>query len=118
MPTESGQGWFFRVEDLPTKEVLRGIHIRSVHLENLMMTFIEYPAETTVPAHYHPFEQITYVLEGVLEVTVAGEQRTLRAGEGVCIRPNAEHASRPIDGPARVLDAWTPVPEHFKPDES
>jgi quercetin dioxygenase-like cupin family protein len=118
MAPESAPGWFFRVADLPSKEVLKEIHVRSVHLENLMMTFIEYPADATVPTHYHPFEQITYVLDGRLEVTVAGERRILGAGEGVCIRANAEHGSRPVDGPARVVDAWTPVPEHLKPDGS
>jgi unsaturated pyranuronate lyase len=107
---------FFRVEELPTKEVLAGIRLRSVHLENLMMTFVDYPAGSTVPAHHHRYEQITYVLEGWLEVTVGDQRRVLAAGEGVRIPANQEHSSRPVDGTAKALDAWTPVPRRFKVD--
>jgi len=105
---------FFRVDDLPTKEVMAGIHVRSVDLDNLMMTFVEYPAGSVVPMHHHPYEQITYVLQGNVEFTVGDQQRILGPGEGVRVLPNAEHSSRPIDGAAKVLDAWTPVPEHFR----
>ena len=107
---------FFRIEDLPAKEVMAGIRLRSVDLENLMMTFVEYAAGSTVPLHHHPYEQITVVLEGILEVTLGHEQRVLRAGEGVRSPPTREHSSRPLDGPAKALDAWTPVPHRFKVD--
>jgi unsaturated pyranuronate lyase len=104
---------FFRVEELPVRRGLDGIRLRSVELQNLMMTFVEYPAGSRVPAHHHPCEQITYVLEGLLEVTVGDEQRVLGSGEGVRVPPHTEHSSRPIDGPAKALDAWTPVPQRF-----
>ncbi len=107
---------FFRIEELPAKEVMSGVQLRSVNLENLMMTFVEYAAGSAVPMHHHPYEQITVVLEGVLEVTVGREQRVLRPGEGVRIPPDREHSSRPLDGPAKALDAWTPVPHRFKVD--
>ena len=105
---------FFRVADLPSKEVLPGVVLRSVSLENLMMTFVEYAAGSEVPTHEHRHEQITYVLEGCLEVVVGDQQRLLGPGDGVRIPPNAEHSSRPVDGPARALDAWTPVLERFR----
>ena len=110
----SEHGVFFRAEELPSKEVLPGIQLRSVDLKNLMMTFVEYAEGSDVPRHHHPYEQITYVLDGSLEVIVGDEQRVLGPGEGVRVPPDAEHSSRPIDGPARALDAWTPVPHRFK----
>ena len=113
MTSESNMNRFFRVEELPTK-VLEGIQLRSVHLENLMMTFVDYPEGSAVPAHHHRHEQITYVLEGCLEVTLAGQSRVLGPGEGVRIPANVEHGSRPVEGSARALDAWTPVPKRFK----
>ena len=118
MKVESNGDSFFCIEELPAKEVMSGIRLRSVDLENLMMTFVEYAAGSTVPMHHHPYEQITVVLEGILEVTVGHEQRVLRSGEGVRIPPNREHSSRPLDGPAKALDAWTPVPQRFKVDPS
>lgn len=110
----SRESAFFRVEELPVKQSLDGIQLRSVDLKNLMMTFVEYPASSKVPQHFHPCEQITYVLEGLLEVTVEDESRVLGPGEGVRIPANTEHCSRPVDGPAKALDAWTPIPQHFK----
>jgi quercetin dioxygenase-like cupin family protein len=108
-------GAFFRVEELPAKEVVAGVRVRSVHLADLMMTFVEYPAGATIPMHHHPYEQITYVLEGQLEVCIAGvETRVLGPGEGMQVPANMEHSSRPVDGPAKALDAWTPVPKMFK----
>ncbi len=105
---------FFRVEDLEVAEVLPGVRLRSVGLENLMVTFVEYREGAEIPLHHHRYEQITYVLEGFVEVCVGKERRVLRPGEGVRIPAKMEHSSRPIEGPARALDAWTPVPKSLK----
>jgi unsaturated pyranuronate lyase len=104
---------FFRVEELPMQEVLPGVRLRSVNLDKLMMTFVEYEEGSSVPMHHHPHEQITYVLEGFLEVTIGTEKRVLGAGEGVRIAPNTDHSSRPLEGSAKALDAWTPVVKRF-----
>ncbi len=105
---------FFRVEELPTKQMIAGVLVRSVHLADLMMTFVEYPAGAIVPMHHHPYEQITYVLDGRLEVCIGAETRVLEVGDGVQVPANVEHSSRPLGGPAKALDAWTPVPRMFK----
>lgn len=105
---------FFEVKRLPAQQVLPGIELRSVNLENVMMTFVEYAAGSEVPTHEHRHEQITYVLEGTLEVSVGDERRLLSAGEGVRIPPYTEHGSRPVQGPAKALDAWSPVPHRLK----
>ncbi len=107
-------GYFFRTTTLPKKTFPGGIRLRSVSLDRLMMTFVEYDAGATVTTHRHRREQITYVLDGVLEVTVGEERQMVGAGEGVKIPPNVAHSSRAVQGPAKALDAWTPVPERFK----
>lgn len=104
---------FFRVQDLEAQEVLPGVKLRSVNGDNLTMTFVDYAAGSSVPAHHHQHEQITYVLEGQLELTIDGERRIVNAGEGVRIRPNSEHSSRPVDGSASAVDAWTPLLRKF-----
>jgi quercetin dioxygenase-like cupin family protein len=104
---------FFRVKELAAQEVLPGVQLRSVHMENLTMTFVEYAPGSSVPAHHHRHEQITFVLEGRLELTIAGECRVVEAGEGVRIGPNVEHSSRPVGGAASAVDAWTPMLKHF-----
>ena len=105
---------FFEVKRLPAQEVLPGIVLRSVNLENVMMTFVDYAAGSEVAMHEHRHEQITYVLEGTLEVAVGEERRLLGPGQGVRIPPYTEHGSRPVQGPAKALDAWSPVPHRLK----
>jgi quercetin dioxygenase-like cupin family protein len=103
----------FRVKELPAQEVLRGVKLRSVNMDNLTMTFVDYAPGSGVPAHRHRHEQITYVLEGQLELTIDGERQIVNAGEGVRIGPNIEHSSRPVDGSASAVDAWTPLLRKF-----
>ncbi len=110
----TGEGSFFRIDELPARDMMPGVRLRSVEVGSLMMTFVEYAEGAVVPTHFHPSEQITYVTEGCIEVQVGGTQRLLGPGEGVRIPANTEHSSRPIDGPATAVDAWTPGPAHFR----
>ena len=61
------------------------------------------------PSHAHDLEQVFFVIEGKLEVTVDGETRVLGPREMVYVPRNAEHAGRNAgDGPLEylVLDHW------------
>ena len=87
--------------------------MRSAHLEKAMLTFFELEAGATVPAHSHPHEQITLVLEGELEFTMEGETRILKKSEGVTIPPNIEHKAVVLSQPVKVVDAWYPVREDY-----
>jgi quercetin dioxygenase-like cupin family protein len=104
---------FFKVEDLPATEMLEGVFRRAVYLEGLMLTFFEFEPGREVAEHAHPHQQISYVLEGEMVFTLAGETRTLRAGEGATVAPNVPHGAT-FPGPARVVDAWHPVREDYK----
>ncbi|MBN1955229.1 MAG: cupin domain-containing protein [Anaerolineae bacterium] len=105
---------FFCVDDLPAVEMLPGLTRRAVWLENVMITFFTFEPNTVIPAHAHPHEQITYVVEGALEFTLGGETRLLRSGEGVCIPLAVQHGARVLDEPAFVLDAWHPPREDYR----
>ena len=61
------------------------------------------------PAHAHDLEQIFYIIEGRMEVTIAGETRAIGPREMVYVPRNAEHAGRNVgDGPLEylVIDHW------------
>jgi quercetin dioxygenase-like cupin family protein len=105
---------FFRADDLPPTEVLPGVLLRSVSLESLTMTFVEYRAGSTVPSHHHQYDQITYVLEGFLEIQLGDARRVLGPGEGVRIPAKTAHGSRAVEGAAKAIDAWSPSPESLR----
>jgi quercetin dioxygenase-like cupin family protein len=55
------------------------------------------------------------VTEGELELTVAGETRTLRPGDWAVINRGVEHAVRTESG-AQFIEALAPVPLDHVPD--
>jgi len=52
-------------------------------------------------------------LEGEFELVIGDEARIIRAGDSYCIPSNASHSARSINGPARALDIFHPVREHY-----
>lgn len=105
---------FFRVTDLPATEPLPGVMRRAVWLERVMITFFEFKPNAVIPAHEHPHEQITYILEGEMEFTLDQETQRLSAGEGVCIPSGVRHGARILDRRTVVLDAWHPPREDYQ----
>lgn len=90
-----------------------GITRRAIYLDHVMLTFFEFEDGAIVPVHHHPHEQITYVLEGILEFTLDGETRLLRAGEGASVPAGITHSAI-ARGKARVLDGWSPIRDDYK----
>ena len=73
--------------------------------------------ETDAPAvrHWHPGEEIIYVLEGTLEYAIDGQPpRTYRAGEALMVPPETVHAVKNVgDEPAAELATY--IVEKGKP---
>jgi mannose-6-phosphate isomerase-like protein (cupin superfamily) len=65
---------------------------------------------TGPPLHHHALNvDAFYVLEGELEVTIAGEQHTAQEGALVAVPPGADHTfNHRRDDPARVLNIHAP----------
>ena len=105
---------FFTINELPQKEMAPGLNLRSVFLDKLMLTFVDFEPGVGLPMHSHPHEQITLVIEGTLAFTLDEETRILNAGQGVTVAANVPHSARSLAGPARVVDAWHPLREDYK----
>ena len=99
---------FFDASTLPRKEAFAGISVCSAHLPNVMITHFIFEPGAVAPGHDHPHEQISFILEGEMEFTLAGETRVLTAGQGVTIPPGLRHGARALTR-TLVLDAWSPV---------
>jgi quercetin dioxygenase-like cupin family protein len=71
---------------------------------------VRYEPGATVPRHSHEHtEQVMFVLEGELEMTVGSETRGLRAGDVVVVNRGIEHELR-SDGGCAFFEALSPVP--------
>ena len=58
---------------------------------NVMLARIVLKKGALVPMHQHMNEQISHVVEGVLEFRIGGKPVAVRAGEVLCIPPHVPH---------------------------
>jgi quercetin dioxygenase-like cupin family protein len=106
--------YFHDPETRSSKQIAPGIQSRTFWGEKLMLAVVELEANAVLPAHRHPHEQSSYVLEGELEFEVGGQSRKLKPGEIVTIPGDVEHIVRVGPRPAKVLDIFTPIREDLK----
>ena len=97
-----------------SKNPLPGMSIRTFWGEKLLLALVDLEANTILPAHSHPHEQISYILEGELEFEIAGEKRVLKAGDIAVIPGGVEHSVIVGSSPVKVLDTFSPTREDFK----
>lgn len=105
---------FASLASLPAKEIFGGtIRGHYAHLDRLTVGEVELNADTVVPMHHHPHEQVTYVLEGRFEFTVGEETRVLEPGLAALIPGGVMHGGKTLTA-CRVLDVFTPVREDYR----
>jgi len=76
---------------------------------------VEIGPEAPVVKHFHPGEEIIYVLEGSLEYQIEGKSpRTVKAGEALMVPAEAVHAVRNV-GSGNAAELATYVVEKGKP---
>ena len=104
---------FIDLTTIPTIEPVRGCRMRTPFGERLMLSYLEMDAGAEVPLHHHPHEQAGILLAGRLQLTIGDETRTVEAGSLFLIPPDVPHRAVAVDGPATVLDVFSPVREDY-----
>ncbi|MDP6359786.1 MAG: cupin domain-containing protein [Planctomycetota bacterium] len=94
-------------------EILPGARTRTPYGENIMLSYLELEEGSEIPHHQHPHEQAGMLLKGKMELTIDGESRQCSPGDMFIIPPDTPHSARPVDGPAVVLDVFSPVREDY-----
>lgn len=104
---------FYAIADLPRVPLRDGITGRFVAGERMMFSFVQLEPGAVMPDHAHPHEQLGYVVEGVLILTIAGERRELVPGDAYAIPGGVRHEA--IGGPdgCLALDAFAPPREEY-----
>ena len=102
------------IKNINPKELAPGISGYYAHGDQLTFGYVELKAGSMVPLHHHINEQITFIIEGQLDMIIGGEQCSLTAGMYHVI-----HANVPHSGVARtnckVIDAFSPLREDYLP---
>lgn len=78
----------------------------------IMMVIVKFEKEAVGALHQHFHSQITYVASGTFEVTVDGETKILKAGDGFFAQPNIFHEVTCLEE-GQLIDAFAPFREDF-----
>lgn len=105
---------FTSLASLPAKEIFGGaIRGHYAHLDQMTIGEVVFRADTVLPMHSHPHEQVTYVLSGRVQLTVGEQTSILTAGMVMLVPGGVTHGGRALTD-ARVIDVFTPVREDYR----
>lgn len=102
-----------QLTDIPPKELAPGLTGYYAHSSNMTLGLVEIKAGSNLPMHQHPHEQITYILEGQLDMTIDGKECKLTAGMYYVIPSNVIHGAVAVTD-CKVIDVFNPVREDYK----
>ena len=106
--------YFVDAENRDPMSLVPGARTRTFWGENILLSLVEIDANSEVPTHTHPHEQAGMLVEGELEMGVAGEVKLLKPGDMYIIPGGVEHYAKCGDVTALALDIFSPVREEFK----
>jgi quercetin dioxygenase-like cupin family protein len=92
---------------------LAGFIFKEVHLDNVMLTWVEMEPGSILPEHSHPHEQISMVVRGALELTVDGATRVMKQGDVAVVPSGVKHSGRVLGEKTVAIDAWNPIREDY-----
>lgn len=104
---------FFVAKDLPAQEPMPGFKGKFVHTDNMSVAHWRIAASSMAPLHAHPHEQVTMVVEGAFELTIAGETMVLKPGVVAVVPPDVEHSGIAITE-CQLIDIFHPVREDYR----
>ncbi len=100
---------------LSEEEVYPGVRRRTFSSAKATVNSYAFAPGGAFPIHRHPTEQLTFIQEGSVELTVAAETTSLTAGAWSVIAPSVEHGI--TAGPAGALILTIAVPRRDRVDD-
>ena len=97
-------------------QLFPGVTLHAIGGEQVLLCRVEYAAGTTVARHAHEqSEQLMWIVEGDVTMTVGDETRILGPGDVVAINRGVEHELHSKGG-MTFIEALAPVPLDHVPD--
>ena len=105
---------FITLASLPAKEIFGGaIRGHYAHLDRMTIGEVELAADTALPMHSHPHEQVSYVISGRFEFTVGDKSTILGPGMAALVPGGVPHGGKTLTA-CRVIDLFSPVREDYR----
>jgi len=101
------------IKNIKPKELVPGITGYYAHGNSMTFGYVELKAGSNIPMHQHVHEQITYILEGELDMVIGGKPCLLTSGMYYVIPSNTLHSAI-AKTDCKVIDAFSPVREDYQ----
>jgi len=101
------------IKNIKPRELVPGITGYYAHGDSMTFGYVELKAGSNIPLHQHEQEQITYIIEGELNMVIGGQSCSLNAGMYHIIPSNTPHSAI-ANTDCKVIDAFSPVREDYK----
>ena len=104
---------FVTLDALDAREPMPGFRGRFIHTDSVTIVHWAVESGATLPAHSHPHEQVSSLLEGEFEMTIDGRTRQMRRGSVAVVPAHAVHSGRALTD-CRFIDVFHPVREDYR----
>jgi quercetin dioxygenase-like cupin family protein len=101
------------IKDNKPKELAPGLTGYYAHGDRMTLGLVEIEAGSQLAEHKHPHEQITYIIEGQLDMMIGGKPYSLTAGMFHVIPSNTLHSAIAPIG-CKLIDVFNPVREDYR----
>lgn len=102
-----------QITDLSPRELAPGLTGYYAHGAQMTLGLVNIKAGSDLPQHKHPHEQITYIIEGELDMVIGGVEYKLKAGMFHVIPSNVYHGAKAVTD-CKVIDVFNPVREDYR----
>ncbi len=103
---------YLDIKNLPVLELAEGIKAWAVTTDTITVAHVMLDDGAILPEHSHYHEQVVNVIEGELELMVAGEKYLMKPGNVMVLEPNVAHSGRALTA-CKVIDVFHPVRQDF-----
>ena len=104
---------FLMGAELPVVEVDGGLTRKLMGYDGqLMLLEIKFKTGSIGYQHQHFHSQTSYVVSGAFEVTINGETKILRAGDGFYVEPDVIHGAICLEE-GILIDTFSPMRQDF-----
>ena len=104
---------FVKLGDLASREPMAGFVGRFIHSSTMTIVHWEVKAGARLPEHAHPHEQVSNLLKGEFEMTMADQTWRMTAGSVAIVPANAVHSGQALTD-CRFIDVFHPTREDYR----
>ena len=101
------------LDEIPVKNTLPGFSGKMVHGDSSSLVFWDIKKGSVSPEHHHVNEQITYIVEGELEMTIGGEKMLFTAGCVHVIPSHVPHSAFAVTD-VKIIDSFAPARDDYR----